>query len=105
MKKVIICICCIFMLCGCAEGYKGDTNTQSAAEVTVTAPKDNSVNGYRTPITDEGNEIYIANSSSKKFHTPSCSYATKMKAENKREYSSRQRLIAEGYEPCKSCNP
>lgn len=51
-------------------------------------------------------QTYILNTNSKKFHLPSCSSATQMKAVNRKEFTgTRDELIAEGYEPCKSCNP
>ena len=51
-------------------------------------------------------ETYILNTSSKKFHKPSCSSVGDMKEKNKREVtSSRDNLISDGYSPCKRCNP
>lgn len=49
---------------------------------------------------------YILNSKSKKFHLPTCSSIGQMKEANKEEYTgSRDELIAQGYDPCKKCNP
>lgn len=49
---------------------------------------------------------YILNTNSKKFHLENCSGTKRMKKENKEEYTgSRDELILQGYEPCKSCNP
>lgn len=49
---------------------------------------------------------YILNTNTKKFHYPSCSSVKQMKASNKKEYTgSRDDLIAQGYDPCKKCNP
>ena len=49
---------------------------------------------------------YILNTNTKKFHYPSCSSVKQMKASNKKEYTgSRDDLIAQGYDPCKQCNP
>ena len=51
-------------------------------------------------------ETYILNTSSKKFHKPSCSSVGDMKEKNKREVTaSRDELISDGYAPCKRCNP
>ena len=51
-------------------------------------------------------ETYILNTSSKKFHKPSCSSVDDMKEKNKREVTaSRDELISDGYAPCKRCNP
>lgn len=49
---------------------------------------------------------YILNISSYKFHLPNCPSVDTIKEKNKKEYhGSRDDLIAEGYEPCQSCNP
>lgn len=49
---------------------------------------------------------FILNTNSKKFHLPSCSSIKRMKDSNKKEFSgSRDEVIAQGYEPCKKCNP
>lgn len=49
---------------------------------------------------------YILNTNTKKFHYPSCSSVKQMKEANKQEYTgSRDDLIAQGYDPCKRCNP
>lgn len=56
--------------------------------------------------TDRGNENYILNTNSKKFHDPECRYADSIKEENREEYCGlRQDLIDDGYEPCKTCAP
>lgn len=53
-----------------------------------------------------GNGHYILNTGTKKFHKPGCSSVKKMSDQNKKESGqSREELIAEGYEPCKNCNP
>lgn len=49
---------------------------------------------------------YILNTSTKKFHYPSCSSVDQMKESNKREFTGdREEVIARGYEPCGRCNP
>lgn len=49
---------------------------------------------------------YVLNTNTKKFHLPSCSSADDIKESNRQEYSgSREELIAQGYDPCKRCNP
>lgn len=51
-------------------------------------------------------QAYIINTNSKKFHLPECSGAKNTKAANKQEVTeTRSELIAQGYEPCGSCNP
>ena len=57
--------------------------------------------------TEAANEdTYIVNTNTGKFHKPSCRSVKQMKESNKSERTTtRDELIAEGYEPCKNCNP
>lgn len=49
---------------------------------------------------------YVINTNTRKFHYPSCSKAKKISDANRSEYNgTRDDLIAQGYEPCKICNP
>lgn len=52
----------------------------------------------------ETSEItYVLNTKTKKFHKPSCS---SLPTTNRKDSSeSRESIIAQGYEPCKRCNP
>ncbi len=53
-----------------------------------------------------GEETYILNTNTKKFHMPGCSSAADMKESNKEEFTgSRKELLLEGYEACKRCKP
>lgn len=54
----------------------------------------------------EASSTYILNTSTKKFHKPSCNSAKKIKSSNYQEYSgARADLIKQGYSPCHNCNP
>lgn len=81
--------------------------SQSAADKSGTqqaAVQTESVKETSAPVST-GTE-YILNTNTKKFHYPSCSSVKQMKASNKKEYKgSRDDLIAQGYDPCKKCNP
>lgn len=81
--------------------------SQSAADKSGTqqaAVQTESVKETSAPVST-GTE-YILNTNTKKFHYPSCSSVKQMKAFNKKEYTgSRDDLIAQGYDPCKKCNP
>lgn len=81
--------------------------SQSAADKSGTqqaAVQTESVKATSAPVST-GTE-YILNTNTKKFHYPSCSGVKQMKASNKKEYTgSRDDLIAQGYDPCKKCNP
>lgn len=56
--------------------------------------------------TEPAGITYILNTSSRKFHYPSCSSADDIKASNKGSYTgTRDEVIAMGYEPCGRCHP
>lgn len=68
--------------------------------------KDKNEGSTEAPATDENEETYVLNTSSKKFHKPTCSYASSMSEENREEYTGlRQDLVDAGYTPCGSCKP
>ena len=49
---------------------------------------------------------YVLNTNSKKFHLPSCSSVDQMSPKNREDVEdTRENLIANGYDPCKRCNP
>ena len=55
---------------------------------------------------EENEETYILNTSSKKFHYPTCSGVSGMSESNKKEYTgTREELITDGYSPCGICKP
>lgn len=57
-------------------------------------------------VSGTSNNHYILNTNSKKFHLPDCKSADQIADKNKRESNkSKEELIQDGYEPCKSCNP
>lgn len=59
-----------------------------------------------TTVIHSGDEEYVLNTSSKKFHLPTCKNAGTIKAENKEiSNAPREYLIQWGYEACKSCKP
>ena len=64
-------------------------------------PEESETSGAGTVQAD-----YVLNTNTKKFHLPSCSSADDIKESNRQEYNgSREDLIAQGYDPCKRCNP
>lgn len=49
---------------------------------------------------------YVLNTSSKKFHLPTCSGVSDMSPSNQQDYTgSRENLIEAGYAPCGQCKP
>lgn len=56
------------------------------------------------PSAEKGD--YVLNTNTMKFHTPSCGSVSGIKAENRRTHTgTREELIAQGYDPCGSCDP
>lgn len=49
--------------------------------------------------------LYIGNKNTKVFHYASCSSVKRMSEANKICFSTREQAIAQGYKPCKRCNP
>ena len=55
---------------------------------------------------DEEVADYVLNTSSKKFHKPTCSGVTTMKEENRQDYTGTKSELADmGYEACGTCKP
>lgn len=78
-----------------------ETETTACAATSDTATAETS---FRTeqPVSAG----YVCNTSSKKFHLPSCGSVKTISDKNRENYNgSRDDLIAEGYSPCKKCNP
>ncbi len=78
-------------------GYNSYTENTSEVERTV-IPADTA--------TSSTSGTYILNTNTKKFHYPECSSVRDMKEKNKQVFTgSREEVIANGYVPCKRCNP
>lgn len=69
---------------------------QTPPPVTKTAP---------APEPTQPGAAYIANKNTGKFHYASCSSVDDMNESNKVPYESRDAAVADGYIPCKRCNP
>lgn len=63
-------------------------------------------NTYDNPAQQQTTASYVLNTSSGKFHYPSCKSVKKIAPQNyATSNSSRDELIAQGYEPCGNCHP
>ena len=62
-------------------------------------------NTYDNTEQQNTTETYVLNTSSHKFHYPSCSSVPKISPDNYATASDRDEIIAQGYDPCKRCNP
>lgn len=82
-------------------------NVQPGVDIDY-ATGDNWLTGDKAPSSNSKEEghSYILNIASKKFHEPNCSGASKIGADNRREYTgSREDLLSQGYEACGICKP
>ena len=53
-----------------------------------------------------GEITYVLNTGSKKFHLPSCPSVSQISEKNRQDFTgSRDALLAQGYAPCKQCEP
>lgn len=91
------------------SSYKGGGSSQSSKSSSSQSNKSNSSSVQSSQQQNQNNGQsgeYVLNTNTKKFHYPSCSSAKRIKDSNKQSYSgSRDDLIAQGYDPCKKCNP
>lgn len=56
--------------------------------------------------TPSGSVTFVLNNNTKKFHRVSCSSVKTIKAANREDSTlSRDKIISQGYDPCKRCNP
>ena len=89
-----------------------EQSTAAGSAVKEQTPAQNSVQdstpavqaAEQAPAASDTSELtYVLNTKTKKFHKPSCSY---LPTTNRKDTSeSRESVIAQGYEPCKKCNP
>ena len=85
----------------------GSSELEAGGQVTdaVTDAVTEAKTEAETQATKPGTQ-YTLNTSSKKFHYPSCYSAKKISEKNKGSYTgSRDELIADGYSPCGNCDP
>jgi DNA-entry nuclease len=75
------------------------------------ATGENCLNGEYTPPAEEDSEplgevTYVLNTSSKKFHLPTCAGVQDMKEENRKETDKdKETLLQDGYTACGTCKP
>ena len=93
---------------GAAGGWSTTTAIAGASTlspISIAAASDQAASedsSNDTPAT----ATYVVNKNTGKFHYPSCSSVSKIKAKNRMDSDqTRDELIAQGYVPCKNCNP
>lgn len=80
--------------------------TEAPTEEQTEAAAERSMPTEQTELEQQVQCTYILNTNSKKFHYPDCSSVDEMSEKNKKETTAtREEIIAQGYVPCKRCNP
>lgn len=83
-----------------AESSGSETNYAPVTPIAEEIPEETAAQ------TESVTASYVANMNTMKFHYPSCSSADDIKAKNRWDFEgTREELIAQGYVPCKRCNP
>lgn len=91
------CVYCYNVQPGVIIDYATGNSESDGTEETVSVP---------TAAAESEGTVYILNTNTHKFHYPSCSSVSDMKEKNKQQYfGNREDLLAQGYEPCRRCNP
>ena len=92
---------------GTATDYGGFTvHTERAREAPETADADARSLPETTRSAQSGQEDYVLNKSSGKFHYPSCSAVGEISEKNRWTFhGTREDVIEMGYQPCKICSP
>ena len=110
-KSICLCVFCFNVQPNVIIDYTtGDNKLNSTVTTESVAVTTTNQKPAVTTKTDaaQGNNttVYvILNTNTKKYHEPSCSSVSKIKAANKQEYrGSLDALTAQGYTPCKICH-
>ena len=124
MKRVMLIIFSVLLICSfcsCSTNTNSEfTPRNSGVVVYPDQETADTVNGYLQKQDEEQNinigqpqfsgsiysqSGYYANINSKKFHYPDCRYAQKMNSASLRIEKDYNKLIDEGFQPCKVCKP
>ena len=71
----------------------------------VTLPVTTTTTQVTEPQEEPASLTYVLNTNTKKIHYPSCPSVDQMKETNKSYTDDYAGAIAQGYVPCKNCNP
>lgn len=93
---------CVF----CYNVQPGITIDYATGDSHLSTDKDTNTDKNDESSKNNGKQTYILNTNTKKFHKPDCRSVKQMSDKNKKEVKkSRDKLIEDGYSPCKNCNP
>ena len=86
-------------------GFSG-TSSRSTRELETPRRINNSIVYVPETPLEAQQEPFVLNTSTHKFHRPTCSEIKKSHTENRQDVSeNRNDVISQGYTPCKKCNP
>ena len=82
-------------------------NNQPGVEIDYATGESSQAPAAETGAAQTGAEMtYVLNTSSKKFHLPTCSGIADIKPDNRADYTgTREDVVAAGYAPCGRCKP
>ena len=117
MKKVLSFFAAVVLLCtaAAASDWRESPEAQEASEIFSRCDEEQlfvlfdlwveETSSRQYP--EDGNYVFVANKSSKKFHTMGCKYVRTIAPENRLiERRGRDYLVVEcNYKPCGECNP
>ena len=86
----------------------GDSTYAESSDRSVSAvdPDDKETAIEKTVESPSSDVTYVLNANTKKFHLPDCPSVFDIKEKNRIDSSeSREEILSQGYQPCKSCNP
>ena len=82
------------------------SQAQQGTQNNSVTPGNTSGSGGQTAPQPANEANYVLNTSTHKFHRPTCRDVDKIAAENRSNvYDSRSNIIAQGYTPCGHCHP
>lgn len=97
LALIVAILVLLLRLAGCASGV--DIGEQLPSLITAATVQD------ATPA-EAPAVTYVLNKNSRKFHYPDCASVDEIKEKNRQDVSwDRDEVIAQGYVPCKRCNP
>jgi len=91
------------------EDYSDDPESEDEGRSSDSSSDDQRETEAEVEIDYEDNQVvegrYVGSTTSNKYHRPDCSYAKKIKPENRIYFSDVWAARDAGYLPCKACNP
>lgn len=89
-----------------------DIANTSTTSITTTTPTEttttsaNTTTTAKNTTTNDNKYDYVLNTSTMKYHSPSCSSVGDIQPQNRKDvHTTSDDLKAQGYEPCGRCNP